>query len=119
MKGGSFSSFSVLSLLLLSTLPASVLATQILQTHGFTTCLTQSTITVNAVNIEYDNGNQSVTFDVSGTSTEVQNVTAVLNVTAYGVSVYSNSFNPCATTTFVAELCPGQISFQQSYSKLC
>lgn len=98
---------SAVSFLLLSTLPARVLATQILQTNGFTSCLSESTIKVNTVNIAYDNANQSVTFDVSGTSTSVQNVTAVLNVTAYGTSVYSNSFNPCATSTFVSELCPG------------
>lgn len=112
MKGGSFSLSRVVPFLLLSTLPVRVLAGQILKTNGFTSCLADATIKVNNVNIEYNNANQSVTFDVSGTSTKVQNVTAVMNVTAYGISVYSNSFNPCTASTYVAELCPGQISLQ-------
>ncbi|KAF3762384.1 putative Flc2 FAD transporter, partial [Cryphonectria parasitica EP155] len=48
----------------------------------------------------------TVTFDLSGTSTVEQNVTAQLNVTAYGYSVYSSSFNPCEATTYVEQLCP-------------
>jgi len=35
------------------------------------------------------------------------NVTAQLNVTAYGTTVYHNEFNPCDADTFVAKLCPG------------
>ena len=54
---------------------------------------------------------QTVTFNVAGTSKEAMNVTAVLNVTAYGTSVYSNSFNPCDASTFVSQLCPGTLAF--------
>ncbi|KAG9248844.1 hypothetical protein BJ878DRAFT_265538 [Calycina marina] len=81
-------------------------ASQILKTSGFSTCLTGAAITVNNVDIEYNNDDETVTFDVGGTSTESINVTAVLNVTAYGISVYSNTFNPCDTITYVAQLCP-------------
>lgn len=81
-------------------------AAQILKTSGFTTCLSGSSITVNNVDIQYNNDNKTVSFDVSGTSTKSINVTAVLNVTAYGKAVYSNTFNPCDTATFVAQLCP-------------
>ncbi|RDW67694.1 hypothetical protein BP6252_09090 [Coleophoma cylindrospora] len=102
----SISVFSSLSLLLLGSLPAGVNAAEILKTSGFSTCGTDSTITVQKVNIEYNNTNKTVTFDVAGTSTKEQNVTALLNVTAYGISVYSNSFNPCATSTYVQQLCP-------------
>ena len=96
-----------MSLLALGTLPASVAGTQILKTSGFSTCLDNSNLTVNTVDIQYNNENKTVSFNVAGSSTVAMNVTAVLNVTAYGNSVYSNSFNPCDATTFVSQLCPG------------
>lgn len=98
-----------MSLLTFGSLPTSVLAAQILKTSGFSTCLDNSNLTVNIVNIEYNNDNKTVSFYVAGSSTVSMNVTAVLNVTAYGNSVYSNSFNPCDATTFVSQLCPGML----------
>jgi len=58
------------------------------------------------VDVSYNNDDKTVSFNVAGTSEQTMNVTAQLNVTAYGISVYSNSFNPCHTSTFVAQLCP-------------
>jgi hypothetical protein len=101
---------SVLSLVILGALPARVLGEQVLSTSGFSSCLTGSAISVNNVDIEYNNDEKTVTFDVSGTSSASMNVTATLDVTAYGISVYSNSFNPCDTATYVAQLCPGMSS---------
>jgi hypothetical protein len=102
------SSFYAISLLLLGALPGRVLAVQILQTSSFSTCLSGSNITVQQLDIVYNNDNKTVTFNVAGASTTVQNVTAQLNVTAYGISVYQNSFNPCAESTYVQQLCPGK-----------
>ncbi|KAL1891608.1 hypothetical protein Sste5346_007524 [Sporothrix stenoceras] len=86
---------------------ATISATDILQTTGFNNCGgNDTTVTVQKVDIQYNNANQTVTFDVAGTSAKVQNVTAILNVTAYGTQVYSNSFNPCSASTFVKQLCP-------------
>lgn len=86
---------------------ATTTATDILQTTGFNNCGgNDTTVTVQKVDIQYNNANQTVTFDVAGTSSKVQNVTALLNVTAYGTQVYSNSFNPCSASTFVKQLCP-------------
>lgn len=96
----------LISLLLLGTLPARGLAAQILKTSGFSTCLASADITVQNVDIEYDNDDKTVTFNVAGTSASIMNVTAVLNVTAYGTQVYQNSFNPCDASTFVSQLCP-------------
>jgi hypothetical protein len=101
------STLSTISLLFLGTLPGSVLADQILKTSGFSTCLSGSNITVQNLDIEYNNDDKTVTFNVAGTSDTVQNVTAQLNVTAYGISVYQNSFNPCDSSTFISQLCPG------------
>lgn len=84
-----------------------VFAEDILQTVGFTNCNPDSNITVERVDITYNNDNKTVTFDVLGSSTKEQKVIAILNVTAYGQNVYSNTFNPCDNGTFVEQLCPG------------
>lgn len=90
-------------------LPAYVLGTEILRTEGFTSCLDDSTIKVNALNVEYDRAANQVTFDVGGTSAEVQNVTATLVVNAYGKEVYnSGAFDPCAQGSKIDQLCPGR-----------
>ena len=54
-----------------------------------------------------DNADKLVTFDVAGTNKHEQNVTAVLDVTAYGQQIYTNTFDPCDQGTFVEQLCPG------------
>ena len=103
-----FSTLFTISLLLLGTLPRRVFADQILKTSGFSSCLSGSNITVQNVDVEYNNDNKTVVFNVAGTSAQTMNVTAQLNVTAYGISVYQNSFNPCNASTFVSQLCPGK-----------
>lgn len=89
------------------TLPAGVLGADILKTTGFTTCLDNSTITVTNLNIQYDRAASAITFDVGGTSSKQQNVSASLIVTAYGKQVYKKDFDPCDKDTKVVELCPG------------
>lgn len=88
-----------------------VLATDVLQTSGFANCDSDSSIQVNNVDIKYDKSAEVVTFDVSGTSSKEQKVMATLNVTAYGYSVYSSTFNPCDNSTYVEQLCPGEFSY--------
>ncbi|TGO41016.1 hypothetical protein BHYA_0028g00580 [Botrytis hyacinthi] len=100
------STLSTLSLVLIGTLPGRVLAAQTLTTTGYTSCLADSNISIQKMAITYDNDAKTVTFDVAGSSTKSQNVTAEINVTAYGISVYSNTFNPCDSTTYVEQLCP-------------
>ncbi|PHH86211.1 hypothetical protein CDD83_10572 [Cordyceps sp. RAO-2017] len=94
------------SALLVGFLAATARAADILKTDGFSDCGTDDSIKVDKVDIAYDKETKSVTFDVAGSSLKEQNVTAVLDVTAYGSSVYSNSFNPCDKDTFVQRLCP-------------
>ena len=88
-------------------LSTGVLADDILETTAFNNCNSTAPITVEEVNISYNNSNQSVTFDIAGTSSQVQNVTAVVDVTAYGQQIYSNTFDPCNEDTFMEQLCPG------------
>lgn len=85
----------------------SVLGADILKTNGFSNCNNgTSTIKVNNVDISFDRSTNEVNFDVSGSSTESQEVTAELIVTAYGIEVYRNSFDPCDESTKVDQLCP-------------
>ncbi|KAL2016422.1 hypothetical protein VTK56DRAFT_3543 [Thermocarpiscus australiensis] len=83
-----------------------VLGADVLETVGFSNCNANASVSVQRVDIKYNNDNKTVSFNVAGTSTKVQNVTAILNVTAYGQNIYSNTFDPCAQTTFVEQLCP-------------
>lgn len=85
-----------------------VSAGEMLKTTGFSSCGPNDSVSVQNVDITYNNDNKTVDFDVAGTSNKVQNVTAILNVTAYGQQVYSNSFNPCSPSTFVRQLCPSE-----------
>ena len=90
----------------LASLVTGVAADNILQTSSFSNCGNNSDITVQKVDIQYNSNTQTVTFDVAGASSKLQNVTAILNVTAYGIQVYSNAFNPCDAATFISQLCP-------------
>ena len=106
----------VISSVLLGTLSTTVLAGDILQTSGFTSCISNAEIQVTALNIAFDRSTKQITFDVAGTSAQVQNVTASLVVTAYGNQVYQKDFNPCDAATEVPELCPGkQLAILVSY----
>ena len=86
--------------------PAGVLGADLLQTSGFTTCLTNSDVTVQKANVQYDRMSEVVTFDVAGTSAKQQNVTASLTISAYGKEVYQKNFDPCAAEMRVQQLCP-------------
>ncbi len=85
-----------------------VSANDVLKTTGFTTCIDNSQISVTVLDIQYDRTTKQLTFDVAGTSTKEQNVTASMYITAYGKQVYQRDFNPCDAATRVNELCPGR-----------
>ncbi|KAI1755158.1 TRP-domain-containing protein [Xylaria castorea] len=83
-----------------------VLGDDILVTSGFNNCNNNSDITVDNVDIKYNNADKTVTFNVAGTSAREQNVTAKLTVTALGQNLFTKEFNPCLPATFVQQLCP-------------
>ena len=102
---------TTVALLASAALVPQVLGGNILHTSGFTNCgSSNATVKVNNVDISFDKSNKQITFDVSGSSTQEQKVTAELIVTAYGINVYSNTFDPCAEDTKVDQLCPGRQS---------
>ena len=92
---------------LLATLPAHVLAGDVLSSSGFTNCLDSATIKVNKANVKFDRASGVVNFDVSGTSSKEQKVQASLVVMAYGKEVYTKDFDPCDPAAKVEQLCPG------------
>ena len=94
--------------LLISALPAAVVGSDVLRTNGFTACINNPSITVSTLDIQYDRAAAAVTFNVGGSSTQVQNVTASLTVTAYGKQVYQKDFDPCDEASKVDQLCPGK-----------
>ncbi|OJJ43310.1 hypothetical protein ASPZODRAFT_1200374 [Penicilliopsis zonata CBS 506.65] len=93
-------------LLGLSTLSAQVLASDTISTDGISTCMTDASVSVQELDVTYTRSTRELVFDVAGTSSEVQNVTATLSVTAYGVQVYSKTFDPCDSANYIAKLCP-------------
>lgn len=74
--------------------------------------MADSDIAVTALDVQYDRTTQQITFNVAGTSSKVENVTAALFVTAYGKQVYQKTFNPCDEGSKVDQLCPGKFANQ-------
>ncbi|KAH6898642.1 hypothetical protein B0T10DRAFT_115871 [Thelonectria olida] len=87
-------------------LATGVLGGSVLETTGFTDCGSAADIEVTALDIKYDSKTQKIDYNVAGSSKTPRNVTAVLSVTAYGTEFYNKTFNPCAMTTYVKQLCP-------------
>ena len=99
---------ALLSLTLLISLPVGVFGDSVLETTGYSNCIDNSTISVSKLVLTFDKDTDLVTFDVAGSSDEVQKVSASIAVYAYGKSVYTRSFDPCDNDTYVAEICPGK-----------
>lgn len=92
--------------ILLASAPLGVLAGDVLKTNGFSTCLDNSDIKVNKLDIEFDKASKRVVFDVSGSNGKEQKVMAILTVNAYGKEVYRNEFDPCEGEFKVDQMCP-------------
>ncbi|KAJ5929333.1 hypothetical protein N7454_007181 [Penicillium verhagenii] len=93
------------TLLGLSVVPQ-VLAGDTLSTEGFDLCMTDTSIDVTDLDITYTGSTREMVFELAGTSSQEQNITATLTVTAYGSQIYSDTFDPCKDTVHVAALCP-------------
>ncbi|KAK8153145.1 hypothetical protein IWX90DRAFT_82085 [Phyllosticta citrichinensis] len=98
--------WSPLLLLGAAALPTAVLAGDTISTNGFSTCMTNASIQVTRMDVTYNRNTNKVDFNVAGESTEEQNVTASIEVSAYGRVVYSKSFDPCDKDNHVKQLCP-------------
>ena len=111
MKFHSSYSSMLAPFLLLAAAPLGALANDVLQTNGYSSCLSgDSTIKVNKLDIQFDRTTKKIKFDVSGTNDKAQNVMATLKVNAYGKEVYSKTFDPCEGDMKVDQLCPGRLT---------
>ncbi|KMU79958.1 hypothetical protein CISG_08117 [Coccidioides immitis RMSCC 3703] len=81
------------------------LAGDVLKTNGFLTCLDDADIKVERLDISFDRSTNRITFDVAGSSSKEQEVTASLVVNAYGQR-FTQEFDPCDEKTKVDQLCP-------------
>lgn len=98
------------------TLPLGVLGTDILTTNSFSTCLDDSAIRVDALDVTYDKNTRKIKFNVAGESKTAQNVTAKLVVSAYGKQFYEKTFSPCEQG--MTEMCPGMCLYVYVPDKL-
>lgn len=96
-----------LPLVLLSTLPARVLGGDVLSISGYSLCSDNPSISVQALDISFDRKTNLVVFNVAGTSSEEQNITANVAISAYGRLIYSKSLEPCGAENHIPQLCPG------------
>ncbi|KAF2487176.1 hypothetical protein BDY17DRAFT_341975 [Neohortaea acidophila] len=94
----------LLPLLFLAALPAGVLAGDVLETTGFSQCVSDPQVQVTAFNVQYNKNTRNLVFDLAGTSKVAQKVTAELVVSAYGKQIYTRSFDPCSLG--LSEICP-------------
>lgn len=101
----------------LCTIPAGVFGADVLSTSSFSTCLDDSEIKVNALDVSYDKNTRKLTFNVDGESKTAQNVTASLVVTAYGRELFTKEFSPCEEG--IAEMCPGKPRPRNRVTILC
>ncbi|KAJ5668782.1 hypothetical protein N7462_009852 [Penicillium macrosclerotiorum] len=115
---------TIWALLGLGVLP-SALATDTLSTQGFSLCETDTAIKVQDLDITYTRSTRELVFDLAGTNSKEQNVTATLTVNAYGHQIYTKTFDPCGSEIHVAKLCPvpsghfeaqGTITVPESYA---
>ncbi|KAK7207330.1 hypothetical protein BZA70DRAFT_10070 [Myxozyma melibiosi] len=90
----------------LAALSSTALAANTIGTDSFYTCNdgNNATISVSTFSVSYSKTTQNVTFDLAGSSTEAQNVSATIYISAYGIDVFSYSFDFCDEG--IEELCP-------------
>ena len=94
-------------------------ATRLLESESLNPCQAVSGFTATLFNVVFTPDNGTFAFDVVGVSTISGNVTAVIDVTAYGINIYHDSVDPCDVTGSVdlSGLCPlntGQININSN-----
>ncbi|KAF3484250.1 DUF907 domain-containing protein [Arthroderma uncinatum] len=80
-------------------------AADVLKNNGFTTCLDNSDIKVERLSFVLNRASKTATYDVSGTNSKEQNVTATITIDAYG-QIFTQHLDPCDSNSFVEQLCP-------------
>jgi len=102
--------FSLLAALSLSPL---AFAERVILSNSLNSCKSGSNFTATLFNVAFTPGNNSIGIDINGVSSLSGNVTAQLEVIAYGFTIVNETLNPC--TMGLSGFCPlqtGQIDIQ-------
>jgi uncharacterized membrane protein len=106
---------SLLLTSLLVTLPSLSSALRIIESKSLNPCQTNSQFTASLFNVAFTPDNNTLAFDVVGVSSIDGNVTAELEVIAYGFTALRQKLDPCAMN--LQGMCPmntGQIDIQSN-----
>lgn len=80
-------------------------AIKLLESSSLNPCMANSKFSATLFNVLFTPQNGSLTFTINGVSAISGNVTAQLDVIAYGLNIYKKIINPCDEKDF-AGLCP-------------
>ncbi|PMD23651.1 TRP-domain-containing protein [Hyaloscypha hepaticicola] len=91
-------------------------AIRLIESKSLNTCQDNSSFTASLFNVVFTPDNLTLTFDVVGVSSIQGNVTFGIDVTAYGLSIFKETLDPC-TQKSLNGMCPmstGQIDIQSN-----
>jgi hypothetical protein len=103
----------LLSLLTVVSLSPFAFATNVIESNSLNSCKSGSNFTATLFNVAYTPNNNSIAININGVSSIQGNVTAQLEVTAYGFSIVNDTLNPCEMN--LSGFCPlqtGQINIE-------
>jgi len=103
----------LLSLLAALSLSSLAFAEDVIESNSLNSCKSGSNFTATLFNVAYTPKNNSITVNINGVSSITGNVTAQLEVIAYGFTILNDTIDPCAED--LAGFCPmqtGQINIQ-------
>ncbi|ANB11424.1 FAD transporter FLC2 [Sugiyamaella lignohabitans] len=82
-----------------------VMATKLIQSSALLTCMANSQFTASSFDVTFYPDNKTVNFDITAISTISGNVTANIEVIAYGITIINRNVNPCDISS-LKQLCP-------------
>ena len=88
---------------------------RVISSSSLSTCMSNSNFSASLFNVAFTPDNRTLTFNVVGVTTVTGNVTIDLVVSAYGLSIFSKTLDPCEQGW--AGLCPmneGQIDLDSN-----
>ncbi|KAK5265681.1 putative flavin carrier protein 3 [Exophiala xenobiotica] len=103
----------LLSLLAALSLSSLAFAEDVIESNSLNSCQSGSNFTATLFNVAYTPKNNSITVNINGVSSITGNVTAQLEVIAYGFTILNDTIDPCADN--LAGFCPmqtGQINIE-------
>ncbi|KIW89512.1 uncharacterized protein Z519_09668 [Cladophialophora bantiana CBS 173.52] len=103
----------LLSLFAAISLSPFALAENIIESNSLNSCKSGSNFTATLFNVAYTPSNSSIGLNINGVSSIVGNVTAQLEVIAYGFTILNQTLDPCSMD--LSGFCPmqtGQIDIQ-------